>query len=155
MSDSKELGKEFLEHHGVIGMHWGTRKANLDRVVNAYKNAPKKALSLVTGTTKGTPHPDHIEVKAITKKHISTLSTSEIRKANDRINTENQYKKLRPSTVNNGKKIAAGILAATTFATGVYKFSTSKAGQKSIGIGRSLVKSLAQKMATTTIDYVI
>lgn len=79
-----------LTHYGVKGMHWGTRS-----------NAPA-------------PTEDHVrtaDVKTRAKNDgLKTLSNKELQDAINRMNLEQQYKRLNPSKTKKGLQFAADIL---------------------------------------------
>lgn len=66
----EEAVTEFLEHHGVRGMHWGVRRARtpgqaLDQV-NATKKADFKREVKLTRKGKGVHAPGHLELNTKT-----------------------------------------------------------------------------------------
>lgn len=114
--------KDFIDHHGVKGMHWGVRSkrsASSDRTV--FKSAPKK------------------------------LTTDELERRIKRMETEKRYKQLNSRDVSAGEKLAheivtnVGRTVVTTVATGATlfairtavnkKMSSSDAMRSRIGLG--------------------
>ena len=90
-----------LYHYGVLGMKWGQRK-------------------------KRVPSEDHVKSRELRKKKTSEMSTAELKKLNDRLTAENNYKenlrkernfKVTPSKVVTGVLAVAGTvtLAATRY----------------------------------------
>lgn len=74
-----------LYHWGIKGMKWGQRK-------------------------KRVPSEDHVKSRELRKKKTSEMSTAELKKLNDRLTAENNYKEnLRKER---GFGVVAGVLAA-------------------------------------------
>lgn len=80
------MDNNYLQHYGVKGMKWGVRKARRSA--------------------------DSAEVKQIRKKKVSQMSNAELRKANERIRLEQEYKRLNPNAIKKGMAVAAGIAGA-------------------------------------------
>lgn len=80
------MDNNYLQHHGVKGMKWGVRKARRSA--------------------------DSAEVKQIRKKKVSQMTNAELKKANERIRLEQEYKRLNPSVVKKGMAVAAGVAGA-------------------------------------------
>ena len=70
-----------LMHYGILGMKWGRRK-----------------------TTRQTSD-DYRSVKKIRKKHYSEMSNAELRKANERLQLEANYKNLTKKKTGIGKRV--------------------------------------------------
>lgn len=88
-----------LMHYGVLGMKWGVRK---DRRSSSSKRKKK--------TVKTSD--DYKEYSNLRKRDVRTLSNNELRKVNDRMNLEQNYRRLNPSTISKGLKIATATAAA-------------------------------------------
>lgn len=90
-----------LYHYGVLGMKWGKRKGR-------------------------TPSADSADVKQIRKKSIDEMSNDELRKANQRLELERQYKQ-HTNKISIGRKVAnviigtAGTMVAIGKAYDTYK----------------------------------
>lgn len=73
-----------LYHYGVLGMKWGVRRKR--------------------------SHPDHAEVH--NRKKIKDMSDAELRRRNNRLQAEAQYKELKKKS-SVGKKVVTGIIATS------------------------------------------
>lgn len=80
-----------LSHFGIKGMKWGTRRAS----------------TLKTQVKSST---DHKNAERLKTKNIKSLSNSELRDLNNRLQLERQYKELNKTQTNRGKKIVTDIL---------------------------------------------
>ena len=80
------MDNNYLQHYGVKGMKWGVRKARRSS--------------------------DSAEVKQIRKKKVSQMSNAELRKANERIRLEQEYKRLNPNAIKKGIAVAATVAGA-------------------------------------------
>jgi hypothetical protein len=109
---------EFLEHHGVKGMHWGIRNKK-----------PRKSQS---GDFK-TTHP-------LRRRNPSELTNRQLRLVNDRINLEQNYRRLNPSKVKVGSAVAKSVIASLTTAASLYSLSQSPAGKAAIALGKNFMK---------------
>lgn len=78
---------DFLEHYGVLGMHWGhhTRRTTV-------------------------PSPDHLKKTSLKKKKVSEMSNAELRTLTERMQLEKQYKDLSKGEISAGRKFATDIL---------------------------------------------
>lgn len=130
--------EDFLAHHGVLGMKWGQHLAGRGGVTKAPKQEQRKV-----------PHPDHVERVNLARNKTHTLSTSEIKKLNDRLQTEKKYKELNPGTLSKGKKITLGIIAGIGTGVTLYNQVNSPAGKKAIAIGKKAYQKLGIKLAET------
>ena len=87
---SSEVPIESMYHFGVLGMHWGRRKA----------------------PNKQTTNSDDHNVKDIMKsKKLNEMSKSEIKKINERIQLEKQFKDLTKKSMSPGKKFVVDLLS--------------------------------------------
>ena len=71
-----------IKHYGILGMHWGVRRNNPRslKVSSDSKSAGK-----------------------LRKKHLSELSNDELKKLNNRLQLERQYKDLTAKETSSGK----------------------------------------------------
>lgn len=133
MSDTIDT-EEFLAHFGIKGMKWGVTHVvgSSGRVTGA------------RSTSKGDPSHDYTEAQVIKSKHMSEMSNAELRTLTNRMNLEQSYSRLNPSRIQQGKKVAVGVIAGlTTYAT-LYKMfekPTSPARQ-TFRFGKKIVQSM-------------
>jgi hypothetical protein len=114
--------EDFLKQSGVKGMKWGRRKA-------------RSGSSSSASDRKKT-------VDQVSTKSVKSLSNKQLKAANERLQLEKNYSKLKYDTTtrNQGKKIVAGILAAGATATTVYNLANSPAAKA----GSAVVKNLLE-----------
>lgn len=127
----------YLEHFGVLGMKWGRRKGNSS---SSRSSRPKK--------TKFTRDPENAELRLIQKKKPSEMSNAELRKANERLNLETQYRQLNSRDMSSGKVWAknAAMLIGTTAVSAIAAKYVSKGSNyidKAAKIGFSAAKNYA------------
>lgn len=92
----KKTPKDFLEHFGIMGMKWGKRKSKSSK--------PK------TPTIRKTSDDNEVK-KMIKEKKVTELSNAEIKKINERLQLERQFKDLTKKTVSPGRKFVEELLA--------------------------------------------
>ena len=85
---------DYLAHYGVLGMKWGVRKDKTKGGLRKRKSTPV--------------HDDY--KKAHSGKSVESMSDSELRSVNNRLQMEKQYKELSSASVNKGKKFASRVL---------------------------------------------
>ena len=106
----------FLAHYGVKGMKWGIRKR------------PVKVSS------------DYKKTAGLRKRHPAELSNKQLKNINERINLEQNYRRLNPSSIKTGIAAVGGILATAELANRSIQFFKSPAGQAAISAGKKAVK---------------
>lgn len=95
-----------LYHYGVLGMKWGVRRTP-EQLARARGKRSSSSESV---------HEDY--KKAHDNKSIKSMSDAELRSKLNRIQMEQQYSKLNPTSINRGKDIVNKILkTGTTVAT--------------------------------------
>lgn len=133
MPDSVE---KFLEHHGVLGMHWGRHLPG--RGVDPGKNAAKKA-PFKPGT-----HPDHSTAHTLKKKPVHQLSNPNIKTVNERLQLEKQLSSLKSTQSRIGKGqafISTGLGVAGT-GLAVYKLYNNKNARQLVSNGATWLKNV-------------
>lgn len=81
--------EDALSHFGVLGMHWGRRKARVS-----------------------TDSADSQAAKSLKKKRLSEMSNEELKKLNTRMQLEKQYKDLKSSDTSRGQRFLAAAVGA-------------------------------------------
>lgn len=88
-----------IVHYGVKGMKWGIRRSR--------KDSEKQK-------TRGDREPEHEDYKrAHDSKSAKTMSDAELRSRINRIQMEQQYSKLNPTTISRGRNTVNKILKAS------------------------------------------
>jgi rRNA maturation endonuclease Nob1 len=107
---------DFLAHFGIKGMKWGVRHA----IGPAGRVTQKRVLS---------PSDEAREIANLRKKHVSELSNAELKKLTTRVDLEQKYNKINPSTIKKGKIAVTAIIATATTLTTVYNLVNSPASK--------------------------
>ena len=90
-----------LQHYGVLGMKWGIRRPiGPDGLI---RNTAKKAKKIVDPKSEDSKAVSGLRKKATKSKNIKNMTDEEIRLTTDRVNLENNMKRLAKTTDN--KKI--------------------------------------------------
>lgn len=110
--------EEFIKHHGVKGMKWGSRKSS--------GNRPSSS------DFKKTAH--------LRKRKTHELSNKQLQNVNSRINLEQNYKKLNPNVIERGHATTKQLLSFGATAIAVHTMINTPQGQAVIAVGKSLVK---------------
>lgn len=118
-----------LEHHGVKGMHWGIRNPE-SRVTIARRNKNRPASS---DFKKTLPHRG---------KPVHTLTNKQLKSVNERINLEQNYRRMNPTKIKRGLNTVKALAGTAAFAISVYEMANSKAGKAAIAAGK---KALSKK----------
>ena len=128
-----------LYHHGIVGMKWGVRRfQNPDGTRTA---AGKKREAAADGKPKSE---DYIKSHQAKAKSLEGLSNEELKKLNERLRLESDYKTLTASQVKKSESFVqkalrdAGSQALTEFSKGVM-----------LGGAKLLVKELSPTFAET------
>lgn len=120
--------KDELYHYGVLGMKWGTRRAQkrLDRID---QKAKKKNWSS-----------DATELAKLETKKVSQMSNAELNKLNTRMNLERNYSQLNPSATKRGLAVAGTVAGALGTVAALYTN-----GGKVIDIGKKIASKIAKR----------
>jgi hypothetical protein len=104
MTDFKEIGANFVEHHGVKGQRWGVRRSNKELGKKSDSDGNKSA------DEHKTDREGHTTVTG--GKRMADMSDAELKRTVARINMEQQYAKLtyKPTVTDRGKKFAGELL---------------------------------------------
>lgn len=124
-----DLGADFLEQSGVLGMHWGQ---HLPGKTEASHNPPKQKII----------SEDHSKAHEALKKPVSSLSTKEIQDTNNRLQAEKKLSELKSQSAVISKghnKIKAVLAIAGTVTTAVALLQKTPAGKKAIAAGGSAI----------------
>lgn len=111
-----------LYHHGILGMKWGVRRS------------PEQLARARGKTRQDTRSDDAKTVSSIKKKKVSEMSNAELKKVNERMQLEQNYSRLNPSSIKRG--IAFVTAAAGIMNTAINVYNNS---DKIIKLGKSFV----------------
>lgn len=102
---------DVLQHYGVLGMKWGRRKGQIN-ISDDYKNT-----------------------RSLKKKKVGELSNSELRKLIERMQLEQNYKRLNPSTIQKGMLFVGSAAVTTNTVLNLHNNSVRliKLGKKYLG----------------------
>lgn len=90
---------DIIVHYGVKGMKWGIRRPRKDREKQKMREDQE---------------PEHEDYKrAHDSKSVKTMSDAELRSRINRIQMEQQYSKLNPTTISKGRNTVNKILKAS------------------------------------------
>jgi hypothetical protein len=106
--------EEFLQHFGVLGMHWGVHRSSKGNASSGSKKTKEDSYS-----------EDYKKKVSLKKKKPSQMTNAELKTLNERLQLEKQYKDLTRSETTAGKKFVADILsnaAKQTASTYVAKY---------------------------------
>lgn len=109
--------EEFLEHHGVKGQKWGIRNPENRRRVSG----------------------DYKRISDLKGRHPSELTNKQLKSVNERLNLEQQFKRLNPNKVRSGKAQAEFILSTVGIGLTIYNMLHSPAGQHLLSLGKKKV----------------
>lgn len=108
-AEQTTLGSNFLEHYGVKGMRWGVRKKR--------------------SSSSGEASEDFLRTAGLRNRSPAELSTAQLRQLNERMNLEQNYSRMNPSTLARGQARVNSILAIGATANAALAFARSPAGQ--------------------------
>lgn len=110
-----------LRHYGVLGMKWGVRRTP-DQLARAAKK-------------RGDWSDEAKDLKEIRSKKIKSLSNAELKRANERLNLEKNYRDLTPQSVRTGMSYLTGTATLAAGVLAIYKNygALVKIGKKVIG----------------------
>ena len=110
--------QEFIEHYGVKGMHWGVRN---DRRVRPSSS-------------------EHKKVSELKKRKTHQLTNKQLKAVNERMNLEQNYHRLNPSSIKKGLAFAGAILGVAGMAMRFYDMKQSPGGKAFIKTGKAAME---------------
>lgn len=142
MMHGEEAVQKVLEHHGVKGQKWGVRRR---RTSATSSKVDKKFTSS-----------DFKRTQSLRGRKPQQLTNKQLKDLNERMNLEQNFRRMNPRLVDKGHNrvkylLAFGTTAATAGAL-TARFLKTPAGQKTVNKGRAvLVSKGLMKVATKTI----
>ena len=109
---------DYISHFGVKGMKWGIRR---------YQN--KDGSLTPEGRKRYGRSEDSEKVRELRKKPVSAMSNQELETVIRRMNLERQYRDLKSSEINSGKKKAKEVLDYANTASQFYNLYNSPMGK--------------------------
>lgn len=112
------MGSDYISHFGVKGMKWGIRR---------YQN--RDGTLTPEGRKRYGRSEDSEKVREIRKKPVSAMTNQELETVIRRMNLERQYRDLKSSEINSGKKKAKEVLDYANTASQFYNLYNSPMGK--------------------------
>lgn len=151
MATSKDV-ETFLEHSGVLGMKWGHHLAGRTEASHNTKAAKKVHFKdTVANTTTKKKYSvntasDHVQSRELSAKPNYTLSNSDLKKVNERLQLERTNVQLDPGKISKGYKITLGIIGVAGTAATVYNLTQSPAGKAATSAGKKAVSKIISNL---------
>lgn len=116
MTDRSAAGRQFLAHHGVLGMKWGHHRSSGPSDVKVVPRASfGKTRLLATGGGHHPPHPDAVKAaehhQKLKKSGVAALSNKDLQDLQTRLQLESNVNRLSSETKSAGQKFASKLLA--------------------------------------------
>jgi len=99
---------DFLEHFGILGMHWGRRKSKNGS--SGIVSSIKGHISAHKAKQESSRSEDENTKRQLQKKKIHQMSNAELEKLNRRLQLEKSYKDLTKADVSPGRKFVTDLL---------------------------------------------
>lgn len=109
--------EEYLEHYGKRGMHWGIHT--------------EKDFYKTTGDAK--------RARELKKRPVHGLTNAQLKTVNDRMNLEQSYRRLNPTTRDKGIKAAKEILGTVGIGVTAYEIINGNAGRWAVSLGKRVL----------------
>ena len=114
---------DYLAHYGVLGMKWGVRKDGRPQGHQSGKTNSKRKKKVSVAVSE-----DKKQSNALLKKHPDDLSNVELKRLNNRMELESNYKRLTKTDKSKFQKgydyVKTGLAVAGT-ATAAYNLAKS------------------------------
>ena len=121
--DIAAMHDDYLAHYGVLGMKWGVRKDGRPQGYQGGKTNSKRKKKVSMDVSE-----DKKQSNALLKKHPDDLSNVELKRLNNRMELESNYKRLTKTDKSKFQKgydyVKTGLAVAGT-ATAAYNLAKS------------------------------
>lgn len=122
------MNNQSLSHIGILGMRWGRRKGKTNTATKTHFDSP-----------------DNKKKDGLMKKKINSMSNTELKALNERLQLERSYKELTKKQVSPGRKFVNSILSDVG-TTQVKRIANELAGKGTDKLLASLLKTAAKKV---------
>lgn len=134
---------DYLVHYGVLGMKWGHRKSRSSSSSRGSSKSRKSSTTKVSKKRRYSRSDDAKEVIELRKKPVSALSNADLKKINQRMNLEREYRNLRKDEIDTGKKNFEQVLNYIDTANRVV--STTNKTVKNVKTVKSWARKIGKK----------
>ena len=121
--DEQSYDDDYLAHYGVLGMKWGVRKDGRPQGYQGGKTNSKRKKKVSVAVSE-----DKKQSNVLLKKHPDDLSNVELKRLNNRMELESNYKRLTKTDKSKFQKgydyVKTGLAVAGT-ATAAYNLAKS------------------------------
>lgn len=122
---NENVVKDFIEHHGVLGMKWGRRGAGKSRTTPASS--------------------DYKIVAALKKRPTHQLTNKQLKTINERMNLEQNFSKMNPNIIKKGHSTATTIMTTLGLGVASYNLVKSPFGQALVTQGKKVLSKVSIK----------
>ena len=134
-----DFNSNYLEHHGILGMHWGERNGPPYPLDSSAKSADEKKGRESSGAAKenykkarnilksDSGSRKSKALKSAREKDIDRLSSQELREINSRLREEKTYQELTKGNIAEGKRFVKQL--TTSIASGIITGIAIEAGK--------------------------
>lgn len=115
--------ENFIEHFGIKGMRWGVRRSRVKTSSDFRKTAPLR------------------------RRKPKQLTNKQLRDVNARLNLEQNFRRMNPSTVQKGHSAAKNIIALSGTAVALASLAQTPWGRAGLSFIKGRLKSIPKRVA--------